>query len=437
MAPLAELLASQGWNVSGSDQKPSKYLAILKSKGISVQLSHDPDYITSAQTVVYSSAIPEENPELSFANSKNLTILHRSDLLALLVKGTQSICVSGTHGKTTTSSIIAHIVRSMKLSPTVIIGGRVSGSQSLSNSGSSELLVAEVDESDGTLVKYVPTHSIILNIDEDHMEYFKSVSNLKKTFFTFAKNSRKTTFFGIDNPNCREIYTRFCGKKSSFGFSDNAEIKASNYQSLGAGSLFTAQIQNQTYSVEIPIFGEHNVLNTLAALAGISELPIDINEAIATLRTYKSVDRRLSILHKSETTVLIDDYAHNPVKIQSCIKAVKNQWPLNRLIVLFEPHRFSRIKSLYKEFTKSFSKADIVRVLPFYTAGETETFGLSSKRLSDDISTFSKVPSKIYNNSELFLDLQTREQAKQVTILCIGAGDASAEAHRIKERLDA
>lgn len=424
MRPLAEIALSRGYEISGSDQSDSKNIARLRQRGIPIQVGHNAENLPALPCqIVVSSAIKADNQELLAAQRLNYPILHRSDLLALLMKDKKAICVSGTHGKTSTTAMLTYMLHAMNLSPSAAIGGEIQGLEAASFSGDGLYFVAECDESDGTFVKYDPFVSIVTNIDLDHLDHHKDINGLKAAFLAFLAKTDPdgTAVLGWDNPLVQEIAQQFSGQRLTFGTRIGSEVRGKNFRNQGRGFQYEAVVERDLVKGAINLVGRHNLQNVLCCLAVARALELDVAAAAKALESYPGVGRRFSLMGEIGSTKIYDDYAHNPGKIRSCIEGAREAFPSDRLLVIFQPHRYSRLETMYNEFMSSFAAADEVFVLPVYAAGETSTRDFSAARLAADLESASGAKAFPYERSHLEARLSGNQ--RPTVLITIGAGD--------------
>lgn len=424
MRPLAELALADGYIVSGSDQIASDSTEFLASRGAEISIGHSEACLPSEiGKLVISSAIPRDNHEFLTAQSRGWTIFHRSDLLQQLMAGRKAICVSGTHGKTSTSAMLAYMLEGLGLQPRAAIGGEIVGRESYAFLGTGEYFVAECDESDGSFLKYSPFISIITNIDLDHLDYYGDLEGLKSAFLRFAERTSPdgTAIFGWDNASAREVAHLYQGARLSFGHRIGTEIRSLSSKSQGLKTNYEAIVHQEIVKDYAPLVGRHSVQNILCCLAVASFLGLDVKAAAASLRTYPGVKRRFSQVTTVGQIKIFDDYAHNPGKIRSCIEGARDAFPSDKLIIIFQPHRYSRLETMYNELMGSFSAADEVFILPVYAAGETSQRDFSPQSLATDMGTASGVKAQAYDHA--VLERLLRLETKPIVLVTIGAGD--------------
>jgi len=435
MSGLAELCLSHGLAVSGSDLRSNPMTEKLTAKGAQIYLGHLADQVKHAGTVVISSAIEAHNLELAAAKAAGVEILHRSELLAQSFKGKKAITVAGTHGKTTTTAMLGYMLEKYGLSPTIICGGVMNQYQSTVHVGEGDYIVAEADESDGSFLKYQPFISIITNIDFDHMEYFKDQDGLLKAFLKYAKATHKdgTVVAGWDSALVRDLMTNFTGVKLAYGFLLGSEVRAFNFSCKEGVSAFSAVVERDKLDCHINMIGRHNVQNALCCLAIARTLGLDLKKASSIIRDFPGVKRRQEVILKTDNVTIFDDYAHNPGKISALVNSIRESWQHRHLIVAFQPHRFSRLDTMYEEMIGSVGAADEVFVLPVYAAGEITTKDYSPERLAKDIQ--SRSGKKAYPCSSI--DDATRKIEKAIKpgsiVVTVGAGDVSSIADHLHQ----
>ncbi len=438
MTPLAELCYQRGATVTGSDQNLSDNIKKLQSFGIQVATHHDITNISGdTNYVVYSSAIPSENHELKFARQKGLQTLHRSDLLAYFINTQDGIAVSGTHGKTTTTALVVHILSSLGISFESVVGGQTEKpiGETKRTSPTKSFIVAEADESDGSFLKYKPFINIINNIDLDHLDYYRDEAHIQESFDLYSQQTspRGALVAGCDNLRCRSIYEKFKGRKVSFGLQGPWDITCRSFYTKNQKTYFHLVINGENFSGHSPLVGAHNIQNIMAALCVVYILELDINKAVNSLSFFPGVNRRLTKTVSHKNLIVVDDYAHNPQKISCALASIKEAWPHHKLIVFFEPHRYSRIQALYQSFIESLRGASQVFVLPIYSAGETPLKGISSEQLAEDIQNHVKVEAKALLTIDEAMAICPQNPVSPTVIVTLGAGKVYLLAERLKE----
>ena len=382
MNGIAEVLINMGHRITGSDMKASSVTERLQSLGIQIYIGHDASYVHDVDVVVRSTAIPDHNVEVVEANALKIPVIPRAEMLAELMRMKYGIAIGGTHGKTTTTSLLASCLYDAKFDPTVVIGGKLNMLDSSARLGEGDYMVAEADESDGSFLLLNPTISVITNIDPEHLEYWKTEENLIQGFTNFAQ---KVPFFGftvlcLDHPTVQSIIPHIRRKICTYGLSAQADVRAIDIQREATHTTCTVVYKGENLgklSLNLP--GIHNLQNALATVSVALGLQIPFETIQHAIQNFKGVQRRFTIVHDASTVVektkqvtLIDDYAHHPVEIQATLSGAMQAYPTRRKIALFQPHRYSRVQNLYRDFCRSFNDVDVVLVLPVYAAGEKE-----------------------------------------------------------------
>lgn len=387
MSGIAQLLLGCGVKVSGSDLKESKITGELERLGAKVYIGHSPKNIQGAGVIVYSTAINEDNPELKEAKNLGIPLLRRAEALAGLMRDKAVITVTGSHGKTTTTSLVSFLLMEAGFFPTAAIGGILRNIGTNACLGTGEFFVAEADESDGSFLYYNPKYSIITNIDREHLDYYKTFENEIAAFREFLnKTGEDGCIFGCyDDENLMGILKDYKGNKVLFGLNEKADIYAKNIRLKGLASEFDCFCKGEFLGrFNLALGGKHNISNSLAVIALGLKLGISPEIIKKTLADYKGSHRRLEIKFKGRGIALIDDYAHHPTEIKATLEALK-YLEHKRLIAVFQPHRFSRTKLLLDEFAASFKAADYVIITDIYPAGEIPIEGITGKSIYDKI----------------------------------------------------
>ncbi len=436
MSGIAEVLLNLGYKVSGSDQKRSPITQRLTKKGARIHYGHKASHIEGAHVVVISSAVRVGNPEWVTALEKGIPVVPRAEMLAELMRLKYAVAVAGSHGKTTTTSLIANILYHGKLDPTLIIGGRVKSFRSNAKLGKGEFLVAEADESDGSFMKLTPTLAVITNIDPEHLDHYQVHSpleeeksgfeELKRAFVAFAN---KVPFYGVavicaDHPTLQEIAPRIKRRTVTYGLGDNADFSAKNISFEGLQSHFDVYRRGTKLGrVKLKLAGLHNVYNALAAIAIGSELEISFTQIRKGLENFKGIERRLETLYRSKELLVMDDYGHHPEEVKATLKALRNAFPERRLVTLFQPHRYTRTRDLFNDFVQAFDQTDLLFLTEIYAAGEDPIDGVSSQKLTEVLHQ-KRNGSVSYSVDK---DLLVEEVLKIIqpgdVILTLGAGD--------------
>ena len=385
MSGIAELLHEQGFNVSGSDIYENENVKRLKKLGIKVNIGHSPKNISKIDLLVYSSAVPIENPEILTARQKSIPVIRRAEMLGDLISLKEtSIAVGGTHGKTTTSSIIGSVLASAHLDPTLIVGGLVKSINSNTKMGSGKIIIVEADEYDRSFLALKPTIAIITNIELEHTDCYKNIEELKDAFIQFAKS---IPFYGqlficIDSPILDEISKDIERPIVTYGFSDDAQYQAKNLsfnKNKSTYDVFYNSKRLDKFSINLP--GEHNILNSLVSLALCNEMKVPFKKIKEGLTNYKGVRRRFEIKGTFNDITVVDDYAHHPTEVTATLKAAKKGWQ-KRIVVAFQPHLYTRTLQFHKEFANSLLIADIIIITDIYPAREEPIVGVSANGLN-------------------------------------------------------
>lgn len=393
MGGIAEVLANQGYRVTGSDVAENAMVSRLRGLGIDVFIGHAAEHVSSASVVVVSTAIAQDNPELVAAREARIPLVRRAEMLAELMRFRHGIAVAGTHGKTTTTSLVASIMAEAGLDPTFVIGGLLNSAGTNARLGSSRYLVAEADESDASFLHLQPVVAVVTNIEADHMETYQGdFEQLKSTFSEFLYN---LPFYGlavmcVDDPVVRELIPQIPRHVVTYGFSDDADYRASNYRQTGASCVFALSRNGKPdLDITLNMAGEHNVLNALAAIAVACDEGVDDASLMCALEKFQGIGRRLQqygdfSLPQGNVT-LVDDYGHHPSEVAATLKAVRSAWPDKRLVLVYQPHRYTRTRDLYEDFAKVLSDTDVLVLMEVYSAGEEPIAGADSRSLCRSI----------------------------------------------------
>jgi len=389
MSGIAELLLNLDYFISGSDLRKTEVTEHLSDLGGKIFLGHRPQNIDGADVVVFSSAIKGDNPEIVEAREKSIPVIPRAEMLAELMRLKYGIAVAGSHGKTTTTSMIGSILTMGGFDPTVVIGGRLNiWGGSNARLGRSDFLVAEADESDGSFLALSPSIAVISNIDHEHIDFYHSMNNLRKTFIDFIN---KIPFYGrailcVDDKEVHGLIPELTKSYLTYGLNSQADIRASGISKEGLNTTFDVIFKGRLAgNVTISIPGKHNILNALAAVGVGLELDIDFKYIREGLKDLGGLKRRFEIKDERNGILFLDDYGHHPTEIMATLSAAKECWPDRRLVVVFQPHRFTRTKDLYDKFVISFNQADFLIITPIYGAGEEPIEGVDSKTLYQGI----------------------------------------------------
>jgi len=423
MSGLALLLREKGFNVAGSDVVESYITKMLKERGIKIYIGHRQENVAKdTHLVCYSSAIKEDNPEMQEAKTRDLSILQRGKLLGLISWDKKTIAISGSHGKTTTSSLIGFLLTSLGFKPTVFVGG-IPLNYKYNAWWGNEYFVIEADESDGSFLYYNPWVSIITNIDYEHLDYYKNIETLKGNFLQFAYQTRALAIGCGDDPFVYEIIKK--AKGVSYGMGAHNKLRAEDFHYDGQFSCFNFFIDDKLVrEVKIPLLGKHNALNTLAVLSFFNYLNEDLNKVIDALKYFKGTKRRFQIKKKIGSITFVDDYAHHPTEIDAVLKAARYLDP-KRLFVIFQPHRYSRVENLRKDFARCFTQADELVVTDIYAASEPNTKKIDAQSLSKEIQNNFKGTVTHIPKEKLISEIPLRLKEGDL-VMGIGAGDINS-----------
>ena len=380
MSGIARLLLACGYKVSGSDLKENRITQELKRRGARIFIGHSTANVSGADTVIYSSAIKEDNPEVAEARRSGASLIMRAQALASLMRDKKVITVSGSHGKTTTTSLVSYLLLEAGLLPTVAIGGILKNIDANACLGNGKFFVAEADESDGSFLYYKPQYSIVTNIDREHLDYYKDFENEIEAFRKFIDSTDDDgcIFYSADDANLDHIMGRHKKRSISFGLKENAQVHPRNVKFEGLESEFDCIYKGKSIGrFRLALGGEHNISNALAVIALGMELKIDLHFIRKALSGYKGAGRRLEIKYSGFGCMVVDDYAHHPTEIRATLKAARNL-KHNRLIAVFQPHRYSRTQMLLDDFARSFGDADHLIITDIYAASEEPIAGVDA-----------------------------------------------------------
>ncbi len=447
MSGIAEVIHHIGYTVSGSDLQESKVTRYLQKCGIKVTIGHNATNIKNIDVVITSTAVIKDNPEIKRARELRIPVIPRAEMLSELMRFRYGIAVAGTHGKTTTTSLIASILARGKLDPTFIIGGRLNSIGTHAKLGASPYLVAEADESDASFLHLQPMISVVTNIEEDHMgTYGGDYTNLEDTFDEFI---HQLPFYGLvilclDDPNVVKLQKKITRRITSYAIENqSADYYAYDIVQKEFQTQFMVCQQNNTDQTTIPALqitlnmpGKHNVLNALAAIIVARELQINDTDIQTALYNFQGIGRRFQVYGELKNQVLmIDDYAHHPSEILATINAVKGGWPNRRLVIVFQPHRYSRTRDLYDDFVHILSKIDHLFLLNVYAAGEKPIHGVNSKSLCRSIRNLGQNDPILVKKSEELAEILNQYLLPDDILLTLGAGSIGILAATIAEQL--
>jgi len=441
MSGIAELLINLGYKVSGSDLNDTAVTRRLSALGAHVCKGHRKENLEGPDVVVYSSAVGLDNPEIIEAKERYIPVIPRAEMLAELMRLKYGIAVAGAHGKTTTTSMIASILTSGNLDPTVIIGGRLDiWGGSNAKLGQGEILVAEADESDGSFLALSPAIAVVTNIDHEHMDHYGNMEAIRETFINFTN---KIPFYGttmlcLDNEEIQKIIPRLKKKYLTYGLTSQADLKAREVEREKLGASFEVIFHKQSLGrITVGLPGEHNVLNALAATAVGLELDMDIHVIKEGLKNLGGLERRFQIKGERSDVIVLDDYGHHPTEVMATLKAAKECWPERRVIVVFQPHRYSRTKELYDRFVISFNEADILVMTSIYPAGEKEIDGVTAEWLARGIKEHGHKEVTICQQQEEILSVLKSQVKAGDLVVTLGAGNIYKVGEALLEKMGA
>lgn len=445
MGGIAEVLLNQGYEISGSDIAENANTQRLRRLGAHVFIGHNRDHVASASVVVVSTAINPSNPELVAAAELRVPVVRRAEMLAELMRFRHGVAVAGTHGKTTTTSLVASIFAQAELDPTFVIGGLLNSAGSNARLGSSKYLIAEADESDASFLHLQPMVAIVTNIEADHMDtYDGDFSRLEDTYIEFLHN---LPFYGlavmcIDDAVVTELLPRIGRQTLTYGFSEEADVRATDYNQQGGQSHFTVlRDGHEPLQVVLNLPGRHNVLNALAAVAVATDEGIDDDAIQQALNSFAGIGRRfqhygefeLSTSAGSGNVMLVDDYGHHPSEVAATIAAARQGWPDRRLVMAFQPHRYSRTRDLYEDFASVLSQVDVLLLLEVYSAGETPISGADSKSLCRTIRLRGQLDPVYVAHPDELSEVLADIVAPGDLVLTQGAGNIGALARQLAD----
>ncbi|EKN4184214.1 UDP-N-acetylmuramate--L-alanine ligase [Yersinia ruckeri] len=446
MGGIAEVLANEGYQISGSDLAPNSVTQQLSALGAQIYFHHRPENVRDASVVVVSTAISADNPEIVAAREARIPVIRRAEMLAELMRYRHGIAVAGTHGKTTTTAMVSSIYAEAGLDPTFVNGGLVKAAGVHARLGSSRYLIAEADESDASFLHLQPMVAIVTNIEADHMETYQGdFENLKQTFINFLHN---LPFYGravmcVDDPVVRELLPRVGRHITTYGFSDDADVQIASYRQIGPQGHFTLRRQDKSLlTVTLNAPGRHNALNAAAAVAVATEEGIDDEAILRALSCFQGTGRRFDFLGnfplekvngKSGSVMLVDDYGHHPTEVSATIKAARAGWPDKRIVMVFQPHRYTRTRDLYDDFANVLEDVDVLLMLDVYAAGETAIPGADSRSLCRTIRNRGQLDPILVSDSDSVPSVLAKVLNDNDLILVQGAGNIGKVARNLAE----
>ncbi len=442
MCGIAEVLINQGYQVTGSDVRASENTARLIEKGAVVHIGHDAQWVANADVVVISSAVAEDNPEVQAAHQQRTPVVPRAEMLGELMRYRHGIAVAGTHGKTTTTSLITEIFRCAGLSPTFVIGGLLNSAGTNAELGMGRYLIAEADESDASFLRLQPMSAVITNIDKDHMStYGNDFGVLKETFIEFV---HRLPFYGtvalcVDDADVVDILPQLARPVLTYGLSAEAQFRAHNIQANGKAWTFSVDRGELGPSLDISLAipGEHNVLNATAAVAIATDEGIADAHIIAGLSGFAGVDRRFQVTEKikigANRVILVDDYGHHPTEVAAVIATARKVWPQARLAMLYQPHRYSRTRDLFEDFVRVLNEVDALMLVDVYAAGEPSIAGADGAALAHAIRQRGQLSPMFAQHPEEALELLETFTSGQDVLLVQGAGNVSQISNQLRQ----
>ncbi len=438
MSGIAELLLNLGFEVSGSDIRDSEIIARLRHLGAKVSIGHRPENIHSSQVVVYSSAIGLDNPECREAINRGVPVIPRAEMLAELMRMKYSIAVAGTHGKTTTTSMLATILAKAGLDPTAVIGGKLDFFDSNARLGESEILVAEADESDRSFLKLAPIVAVVTNIEKEHMDCYTDLDDIKSTYLTFLN---KVPFYGfdvvcLDDENIQSILPELERKVITYGTSAQADYRCTAASFKESTSMFNAFKGSEMLGeIKMGVPGMHNCLNAMAALAVSMQLEIPFGTIKDALSQFKGVQRRFHVRGEKKGIMVMDDYGHHPTEIRNTLNAIRLGFPGRRIVAVFQPHRYSRTKALFDDFVTAFYDAALLYLTDIFPASEKPIDGVSAMKLLDSIKEHGHRSAYYVEEKDNIPKTVIKELKPGDIVVFLGAGDIWRQGIRLLELL--
>ena len=438
MSGIAEVLHNMGFTVSGSDLAEGETVNRLRRLGIEVHLGHQAEHVAGAETLVFSTAVSKDNVEVQAALDRRIPVIPRAEMLAELMRMKLSVAVAGTHGKTSTTSMVATILTSAGMDPTYVVGGRLKVEESGAKLGKSEYLVAEADESDGSFLRLFPTIGVITNVEDDHLDHYGDMAHLEDAFVGFAN---KVPFYGAvvacdESPVLRKLFPRINKRLLRYGFSPDADIVAKDCHHALFGASFTPSVGGEDWPrVSLNVGGTHNILNALAAIGVAWELGVDPEAVVAGLSQFYPPERRMQVLHFDGGRLVVDDYAHHPTEVAAVLRTLR-EGGFRRLLAVFQPHRYTRLQNLMEPFARVLSEADVLWVAPVYPAGQTPIPGVDAAALAQVVRQIRPdMPVEAGLEGGALLDA-VREVFREGDVLAfLSAGNLTHEAHRFAQQI--
>ncbi len=436
MSGIAEILVNSGFTVTGSDLKEGPALERLRSLGVRCAVGHRAEQVAGAHVVVYSSAVPMDNPELGEARRLGIPCISRGEMLAELMRLKRGIAISGSHGKTSTSSLVAEVLNAGGLDPTAVVGGRLLSFGSNARLGAGPHMVAEADESDGSFLRLAPTWAVVTNVDHEHLDHYGDFATLRAAFMDFLN---RVPFYGaaivcLEDPVLRGMLPELRGRVIGYGWSEDCALRGEILEQHARGTRFRWRSARKSGELELPLMGRHNVLNALAAIAVGLELDIAPEAIQRGLSASRGVGRRLEFWGEVDGVLVIDDYGHHPTEIARTLEAAREHFG-RRLRVVFQPHRYSRTRMLADEFGAAFDAADELILTEIYAAGEAPEPGVDAGLIASAVAARGRTPVRRFAEQAEIADLLLAEAQPGDLILTLGAGDLNRFAEDLVRRL--
>jgi UDP-N-acetylmuramate--alanine ligase len=438
MSGIAEVLLNLGYHISGSDIKETEVTRRLQALGCEISYGHRKENVREADVVVVSSAIRTGNPEVEVAEQRLIPVIPRAEMLAELMRMKVGIAIAGTHGKTTTTSLIATILAAGGLDPTVVIGGRLNSIGSNARLGQGDFLVAEADESDGSFLKLMPTIAVVTNIDPEHLDYYHGIEEIKETFLSFLN---KIPFYGLavlclDHPHIQSLIPKLKKRFTTYGLTTQADLQAKEIAFEGLSTAFDVIYKHQEVGrLTLQMPGLHNVYNALATVATAVELDIPFRVVQETLQDFSGIQRRFQIKGEKKRILVIDDYGHHPVEIMATLRAARTGWG-RRIVAVFQPHRYTRTQALFNDFLTAFYDADVLILTDIYPAGEERIEGVEAEALFEGIREYGHKDVTYFENKKEIVDHLLRIIVPGDLVITLGAGDIWQVADELISRLE-
>jgi UDP-N-acetylmuramate--alanine ligase len=426
MSGIAELLLNLDYKVSGSDLRSTEITRRLAQLGGRIFEGHRPEQIQGADVVVISSAVKADNPEVVAARDAVIPVIPRAEMLAELMRLKYSIAVAGAHGKTTTTWIIASVLDHGGLDPTVVIGGKLDSLGTNARLGQGEFIVAEADESDGSFLKLTPTIGVVTNINAEHLDFYGNLEKIKEVFLDFIN---KVPFYGmtvlcLDNEGIQDLIPKIEKRFTTYGMTSQADYQAKDVTFDGLTSQYVVTYRGEPLgSVQLSLPGIHNVYNSMASIAIGMELGIAFDDIQRALKDIEGVQRRLEVKGTSRGVTVVDDYGHHPTEIRLTLQTARQCWPDSRIVVVFQPHRYSRVAALFDDFTRAFYEADSVLVLPIYSAGEAPIENIDGQSLCEEIREHGHKDVVFHDGHDAAVSHLKETLREGDVLLTLGAGD--------------